>query len=403
MLGIFGKKKKAVIDRVEGDSATKLRLRYDPYYHHVEAVQGIHVKVDGREMVMMSSNEYLGLSQHPRVIQGAKEAIDKWGTSSCGSRLANGSRTYHEELEEDLATFLGKEACHITVAGYMACAGSLAGLAHLRDALIVDNSIHASLWDGALLSRADIERFTHNEPNSLRALLAELPPKQPKIIAVDGVYSMEGHLAPLPEIVGLADEYDAAVVVDDAHGFGVWGREGRGVCDHFGVTDRVDLIVGSFSKSLASAGGFMAGSREMIEYLRSHCRQIIFSAAITPMAAGAARAALKIVQEEPQHRERLLANAAHFRSVLDGVGVDYWKSPTPAVPIVIGNTERAYLVWKSLWEDGFFTVISISPGVPKGKDLVRCSISALHTTEQLDRFGVALRKAFKKTGLPTKN
>jgi 7-keto-8-aminopelargonate synthetase-like enzyme len=214
---------------------------------------------------------------------------------------------------------------------------------------------------------------------------------------------MEGHIAPLPEIVDLADEYAATLVVDDAHGFGVWGRDGRGVCDHYGMTDRVELIVGSFSKSLASAGGFIAGSRALIEYLRSHCRQIIFSAAITPMAVGAARAALQVLQTEPQHRERVLANAKYLRGLLDGIGVDYWQSPTPAIPIVIGNTEKAFMVWKSLWEDGFFTVISISPGVPKGKDLVRCSVSALHTTEQLDRFAVALRKAFKKTGLPVKN
>ena len=403
MLGLFAQKKKAVLARIENDSATKLRLRYAPYYRHASSAQGITVQVEGRSMVMMSSNEYLGLSQHPRVMAGAQQALAQWGSSSCGSRLANGSRTYHEELEEALAAFLGKEACHVTVAGYMACAGSLAGLAQLRDALIVDNSIHASLWDGALLSRADIERFTHNQPHSLAALLKELPREQPKIIAVDGVYSMEGHISPLPEIVALADEYDAVMVVDDAHGFGVWGRDGRGICDHHGVTDQVELIVGSFSKSLASAGGFMAGSRAMIEYLRSHCRQIIFSAAITPMAAGAARAALQVMQEEPQHRAKLLANAQHLRGLLDQLGVDYWQSPTPAIPMVIGNTEKAFMVWKSLWDDGFFTVISISPGVPKGKDLVRCSVSALHTTEQLDRFAEAVRKAFKKVGLPVKN
>lgn len=400
--GLFGSKKNAVMDRVESDLATKLRLKFDPYYHAVESVRGVHTKVDGEEMLMMCSNEYLGLSQHPRVIAGAQEAAQKWGTSSCGSRLANGSRAYHEELEEDLASFLGVEACHVVVAGYMACAGSLAGLAQPKDALIVDKSIHAALWDGVLLSKADIERFTHGDINSLRALLLELPAKQPKIIAVDGVYSMEGHMAPLPEIVPLAEEYGAALVVDDAHGFGVWGRDGRGVCDHFGVTNKVDLIVGSFSKSLASAGGFMAGSKAMIEYLRSHCRQIIFSAAITPMAAGAARAALRVMQEEPQHREKLLENAAYFRRILDDIGADYWGSPTPAVPIVIGNKERAYFVWKSLWEDGFFTVLSISPGVPEGKDLVRCAVSALHTHEELDRFGEALRKAFKKAGVKAK-
>jgi 8-amino-7-oxononanoate synthase len=399
MFSLFGGTKNVVRDRVSGDMVTKLRLKFDPYYHTVSAVEGLKVQVDGRELLMMSSNEYLGLSQHPRVIAGAQAAALKWGTSSCGSRLANGSRDYHTELEEALAAFVGKEACHITVAGYMACAGSLAGLAQPRDALIVDKSIHAALWDGALLSKADIERFTHNDVHSLRALLTQLPASQPKIIAVDGVYSMEGHLAPVPAMVDLAEEYGAVMIVDDAHGFGVFGPQGRGVCAHFGVTDRVDLIVGSFSKALASAGGFIAGSKAMIEYLRSHCRQVIFSAAITPMAAGAAHAALQVMQEEPQHRERLLANADYLRGLLQAMGVDYWESPTPAIPIVIGNKEKAYFVWKALWEAGFFTVMSISPGVPEGKDLVRCAVSALHTREQLDRFAEALKRAFKKAGV----
>jgi len=399
----FLSSKKPILERAENDLTTKLRLKYAPFYHAVDSVKGAQIEVDGRQMVMMSSNEYLGLSQHPKVVEAAQKAAAQWGTSSCGSRLANGSRGYHEELEEAMAAFLGKEACHVLVAGYLACQGSLAALAQRGDALIVDKSIHSSLWDGAQLSKADIERFSHGDISSLKALLTNLDPQQPKLIAVDGVYSMEGHLAPLPELTELAEKHEAFLLVDDAHGFGVFGRDGRGVCDHFGSTEKVDLIVGSFSKSLASTGGFMAGSRGVIEYLRSNCKQIIFSAGLTPPAAAAALAALRVMQAEPEHRERLLANTAYFRSLLDQIGLDYWDSPTPAIPIVIGNKEKCYFVWKSLWDQGFFTVMSISPGVPAGKDLIRSAVSALHTRDDLDRFAQALCVACKKGGVPIRN
>lgn len=404
MLSSFlgSKNTKPILERIEDDLPTKLRLKYSPYYRSVQEVQGAKIKVDGREMVMMSSNEYLGLSQHPKVVEAAQKAASLWGASSCGSRLANGSRGYHEQLEEELAAFLGKEACHVIVAGYLACQGSLACLVRRGDALIVDNSIHSSLWDGAQLSKADIERFAHGDMNSLRTLLGSLDAKQAKLIAVDGVYSMEGHLAPMTELAELAEQHGAFLLVDDAHGFGVFGRQGRGVSDHYGVTDKVDLIVGSFSKALASTGGFMAGSRATVEFLRSNCKQIIFSAGLTPPAAESARAALRVLQEEPERQERVLANAAHLRSRLDALGLDYWDSPTPAIPIVIGNKEKCYFVWQSLWDQGFFTVMSIAPGVPAGKDLIRVAVSALHTTEELDRFAEALRVACKKAGVPVK-
>ena len=364
----------------------------------VEEANGLDIVIRGKRMTMMCSNEYLGLSVHPEVRRAAKEAIDRWGTSPCGSRLANGSRGYHIELEEELAAFLGKEACHVSVAGYMACMSSLSSLAQREDALIVDKSIHASLWDGVRLSGAEVERFTHEDMRSLRALLTQLDPGQPKIIAVDGVYSMEGHIASLPEIARLAGEHDAFLVVDDCHGFGVLGREGRGIADHFGLTDQVDLICGSFSKSLASTGGFIAADRATIDYLRSTSRQIIFSAAITPSACAAALASLRVMQREPEHKERLWENTRYLQNILRGLGLDYWQSPTPAVPIVIGDKEKCYYIWKSLQDQGFFTVMSISPGVPVGKDLIRTAVSALHTREMLDQFGDALKVAIKKAG-----
>jgi 8-amino-7-oxononanoate synthase len=390
---------KPLLDRYASDLATKLRHKYRPYYHSAEQQEGAYVTVQGRRMLMMSSNEYLGLSTHPRVRQAAVDAIAKWGTSPCGSRLANGSRAYHEELENALAKFLGQESCHVFSAGYLACMGALSTLVHRGDALLVDKSIHSSLWDGALLSGAAIERFNHEDLDALEKDLAALPSEQPKAIAIDGVYSMEGHIASLPRLVELADKFGALVIVDDAHGFGVLGRDGRGTADHHGVADRVDMITGSFSKALASTGGFIAGDRTIVEYLRSNCRQIIFSAGLPAPQAAAALAALEVMQMEPEYRQRLLDNSAYYRAGLSALGVDFWDSPTPGLPIVLGDKERCYRVWSMLWEQGFFTVMAIAPGVPAGRDLIRTAVTALHTREQLDEFLGALQRALKKVGL----
>jgi 7-keto-8-aminopelargonate synthetase-like enzyme len=236
----------------------------------------------------------------------------------------------------------------------------------------------------------------------LERLLLALPPGDPKAIAVDGVYSMEGHIASLPRMVELADKHRAITVVDDAHGLGVLGREGRGTVDHHGMTGRVDLTVGSFSKSLASTGGFMAGSRVLIEFLRSNCRQIIFSAGLPASQAAAASEALRVLVEEPEHRARLHANADHYRAGLRDLGLDFWESPTPGLPIVLGDKEKCYRVWQSLWEEGYFTVMAIAPGVPPGRDLIRTSVTAQHTTEQIDGFLAALRRVLLKVGHPVR-
>ena len=328
---------KPLLERYSSDLGTKLRLKYRPYYHAIEARDGVHVQVKGRRMLMMSSNEYLGLSLHPRVVRASTAATEKWGTSPCGSRLANGNRSLHEELEEQLAAFLGVEACHVLSAGYLACMGGLSTLVRRGDALLVDKSIHSALWDGALLGGATIERFEHEDMGDLDRLLQALPGGQAKAIAVDGVYSMEGHIASLPRIVELAAKHRAIVIVDDAHGLGVIGRDGRGTVDHHGLTGKVELIAGSFSKSLASTGGFMAGSREMIDYLRSNCRQIIFSAGLPASQAAAASEALHVLVEEPEHRARLQANADYYRAGLRELGVDFWNSPTAGLPIVLGR------------------------------------------------------------------
>jgi 8-amino-7-oxononanoate synthase len=390
---------KPLLERYASDLATKLRHKYQPYYHSADKQEGAYVSVQGRRMLMMSSNEYLGLSSHPKVRQAAIDAVAKWGTSPCGSRLANGSRAYHEELESALAKFLGREACHVFSAGYLACTGALSTLVHRGDALLVDKSIHSSLWDGALLSGAAIERFNHEDLDALERDLAALPREQAKAIAVDGVYSMEGHIASLPRIVELAEKFGALVIVDDAHGFGVLGRDGRGTADHHGVGDQVDVITGSFSKALASTGGFIAGDRAMVEYLRSNCRQIIFSAGLPASQAAAALTALEVMQTEPEHRQRLQENRDYYRAGLTELRIDFWDSPTPLLPIVLGDKERCYRVWLMLWEQGFFTVMAIAPGVPAGKDLIRTAVTARHTRRQIAEFLEALQRALKKVGL----
>jgi 7-keto-8-aminopelargonate synthetase-like enzyme len=271
----------------------------------------------------------------------------------------------------------------------------VAGFATRGDIVVVDKNIHSCIWDGIRLSHATMERFSHNNPADLAKVLGVINPEAAKLLAIEGVYSMEGHIAPLPEFLDAADGYGCFVVLDDAHGFGVLGRDGRGTADHFGVGDRVDVICGSLSKSLSSTGGFVAGSIDVIEYLRTHSRQTIFSAAISPAQAACARAALEVMQSEPEHLSRLWANTRRYRTLLEELKLDTWGSETPAIPVVLGSRERAYLFWKHLMDKGVFSVMSIAPGVPPGKDLVRTAVSAAHTEEDFERIERAFRYAVK--------
>src|SRR3954471_18037721 len=395
-LSFFTKNKKALQARCRDDYATKMRLKYAPFYHAMEAQRGTTVRLDGKEIIMLSSNDYLGLSFHPKVIEAGRSAMLKWGTSTTGARISNGSRAFHLELEEKLADFLGREACHISVAGYISCLSSVAAFAQKGDVILADKNIHSCLWDGIRLSMATVERFSHNNPDDLREVLAATNPDAPKMLVIEGVYSMEGHIARLPELTEIAEENDCFTVLDDAHGFGVLGRQGRGTVDHFAHNDKVDIICGSMSKSLASTGGFVAASREVIEYLRTNSKQTVFSAAIIPIQVASAQASLGLMQAEPQALERLWKNTARYRKVLDDLGLDTWGSETPAIPIVLGSKELAYRFWQSLMEKGIFTVMSIAPAVPPGKDLIRTSISAMHSDEQLDRIADAMAYAAKK-------
>jgi len=394
---LFSKHQKAILSRCRDDDLTKMRHQYAPWYHAMDAQHGTTIRHKGREMIMLASNDYLGLAFHPKVIEAAGAAIKKWGTSTNGARPSNGSRSFHIELEEKLAAFLGREACHVHAAGYLSCMAAVASFAQRGDMIFADKNVHSCLLDGIRLSMATTERFSHNNPDDLREVIANCSHRDAaKLLVIEGVYSMEGHIARLPELVEIAEEQGCFTVLDDAHGLGVLGRQGRGTVDHFGLNDKVDVICGSLSKSLASTGGFVAASREVIEYLRTHSRQTVFSAAISPSQAASAQASLEIMQTEPEHLQRLWSNTKRYRALLKGLGLDVWDSETPAVPIVLGSKERAYPFWRALMEKGVFTVLSIAPAVAAGKDLVRTAISAMHTDEQFDKIADAMAYAVKR-------
>ncbi|MDQ8202143.1 pyridoxal phosphate-dependent aminotransferase family protein [Pelagicoccus sp. SDUM812003] len=390
------KARNPIHERCSSDSFTQLRSKYALYYRIAEKQNGTRVTVDGKDLVMLASNEYLGLSQHPKVIEAGKTALEKWGSGTMGARSANGGRGFHRELEEELADFLGKQACHVFSAGYLACMASITGFAQRGDCVLVDKNMHSSVWDGIRLSMASVERFSHNSASHLASLLEVLDPQQAKLLAIEGVYSMEGHIGDLPALVDLAEQHRCFVSLDDAHGLGVLGENGRGTAAHFGLTEKIDIICGSLSKSLASTGGFVAGDAELIEFMRTHSKQSIFSAAISPAQAACAQAALRVLQEEPEWNQRLWANTRRYKALLDELGLDTWQSETPAIPIVLGTREKAYYFWKRLWEKGVFTIISTAPGVPPGKDLVRTAISARHSEEDFEIIESALRYAASK-------
>lgn len=382
--------------RVSRDPLLEMHEKYRVYYHSFERQEGTRVWMNGRELVMLSSNDYLGLGNHPKVIEAGKAALEYWGSSTTGARLANGSRSYHLRLEEKLADFLGVEACHAGVAGYLSCMSAVATFVQRGDLICVDKNVHSSLMAGIGLTDGRVERFRHNDPSDLLDILSYEKARTPKFLVFEGVYSMEGHIAPLPELLEVARRHQCFSIMDDAHGFGVLGEGGRGTQSHFGISHGVDLLCGSFSKALSSTGGFVAGDRQLIEYLRTHSKQTIFSAALSPVQACCAEAALEVLREEPEHLARLWENTNRYRQMLIDKGLDIWGSRTPAVPIVLGSKERAYYFWKALLDRGVFTVMSIVPGVPPGKDLVRTSVSARHTAADFEKIDEALDYAISR-------
>ena len=392
----FRIQKNSIVERCKGDEITKQRLKYKPFYHHFSRQEGTHVWLDGRELILLSSNDYLGFNHHPKVQEAGQAALKKWGSSSTGSRIANGSRSYHRQLEEKIADFLGKEDCQVHAAGYLSCMSAIQPFVQRGDVILADKNIHSALWSGIGTTMGRVEKFYHNNPEDFAKVLSYEEKKTPKMLVFEGVYSMEGHLARAPELLEIAAQNNCFSVMDDAHGFGVLGEQGRGTANHLGVTDQVDIICGSLSKSMASTGGFVAGDKALIEYLRSHSKQTIFSAAISAAQAACAEAALDLLKSEPEHLERLWRNTKRYNEILHSLGLDTWGSETPAVPIVIGDKAKAYYFWQGLLKEGIFTTFSLPPAVPPKKDLIRTAISAHHSDEDLDKIADAMKRVAKK-------
>ncbi|MBL8133086.1 MAG: aminotransferase class I/II-fold pyridoxal phosphate-dependent enzyme [Anaerolineae bacterium] len=364
-----------------------------PYFRALSDTEGAVATFEGKEVVMIGSNNYLGLTTDPRVRQAAKDAIDRYGTSVTGSRFLNGTLQLHLELDKRLAKFVGKEAALVFSTGYQTNVGTITAVVQKGDYVIVDKDDHASIVDGCMMCRGEMKRFRHSDLGSLEDVLKRLPEDAGKLVVVDGVYSMGGDIAPLPEIVAICKRYGARIMVDDAHGIGVTGG-GRGTAHHFGLTDDVDLIMGTFSKSFASIGGFIAGSAEIVHFIQHHARSLIFSAALPAPQAAAALTALDIMETEPQHVERMWENAEYMRAGLKKLGYNTGRSNTPIIPIIIGDDFRTVMAWHALIEEGVYTNPVVPPGVPPSSSLLRTSYMATHRREHLDR---AL-KAFESVG-----
>jgi 8-amino-7-oxononanoate synthase len=347
---------------------------------------------------MCGSNNYLGLTTHPKVKEAAINAIKRFGTSCTGSRFLNGNLELHEQLEEELAAWVGKPAALVFSTGMQTNLGTISALVDRSDVVILDKYDHASIVDGARLAWGETKRFRHNDLEDLQRVLEKVPPEKGKLVVVDGVYSMEGDIAPLPELIEICRRYGARLMVDDAHSLGVLGG-GRGTAAHFGVTEAVDLIMSTFSKSFASLGGFIAGDTDVIQYIQHHARALIFSASIPPANAAAALAALEVMRQEPERVQRVNAIGERVRTELKRLGYQIGNSQTPIIPILIGDDMRTVLAWKALFEAGLFVNPVLSPAVPEGRQLLRTSYMATHTDQQIDRALELFEKVGKQIGL----
>ncbi|HCD51126.1 MAG TPA: 8-amino-7-oxononanoate synthase [Balneolaceae bacterium] len=374
-----------------------------PYFKPLEATDGTIVEIEGHEVIMAGSNNYLGLTNDPRTIEAAQNALTKYGTGCTGSRYLNGTLDIHLELEEKLAEFMGKEACVLFSTGYQTNEGSIQTIAGRKDIIFSDKDNHACIVVGTLCSNAKTVRYTHNDVDQLRMFLEKADPDAGKIIISDGVFSMSGTLAKIPELVKLAKEFGARLYLDDAHAVGVVGEGGRGSASVFGLTDEVDLVSGTFSKSFASLGGFLVGGREVIEYIRHHSPAHIFSASMPPANVATVLKALEILKEEPWRIERLHEISVYMRTELEKMGFNVWTSQSPIIPVVIGDMMACFRFWKDLFEEGVYANAVIPPAVPPGQSLLRTSYSASHTDEHLDRILEAFRKVGIKHGIIDQN
>lgn len=374
-----------------------------PYFKPLQATDGTVVKIDGREVIMAGSNNYLGLTNDPRTIQAAQEVIASYGTGCTGSRYLNGTLDLHLELEEKLTEFLQKEACVLFSTGYQTNEGSIQILAGRNDIIFSDKDNHACIVAGTQLSNAKTVRYRHNDMDQLRSLLEKADPDAGKLIVSDGVFSMSGMIAKVPELVQLAREFDARLYLDDAHAIGVIGEGGRGSASNFGLLDEIDLITGTFSKSFASLGGFIVGEREVIDYIRHQSPAHIFSASMPPANVATVLKALEILQEEPWRLQRLERISDYMRQELKAMGFNVWTSQTPIIPVVIGDMMDCFRFWKDLFEEGVYVNAVVPPAVPMNQALVRTSYMATHTDEHLERVLTAFRKVGIRHGVIDNN
>lgn len=372
---------------------------YYSFFRTFQSRQETEVLVNGKKLLMFGSNSYLSLTTHPKVVEAAEQALKKYGTSCSGSRFLNGTNDLHEELEERLAKFLQKEQAIVFSTGFQVNLGVIPSIAAKGDAILLDRLNHASIYEGARLSDASTVIFRHNDMKSLEKRLMQLGDANHRLIIVDGVFSMEGHIAKLPEIVDLAKKYNASVMCDCAHAVGVLGDHGRGTPDHFGLTDEVELIGGTFSKSFASLGGYIAGDKETIQYIKHHARSLIFSASMTPSSTAATIAALDIMENDDSHRLKLWENTNHALDRLNSLGFDTGDSQTPVIPIYIRNNDKAYAMTVKLFEEGVFVNPVVAPAVSPEDTLIRFSLMSGHSMEQIDIAIDKIVKVAKEIGL----
>ena len=366
-----------------------------PYFREIDSAQDTEVMMDGKKVLMFGSNSYMGLTYDKRIVDAAIAATKKYGTGCAGSRFLNGTLDLHVQLEKELAAFLGKEDCLVFTTGFTVNEGVIPTLVDRRDYIICDDRDHASIVDGRRLSFATQLKYKHNDMEALEKELKKCNPESVKLIIVDGVFSMEGDLAPLKEIVELKKKYNASIMVDEAHGMGVFGRQGRGVCDHFGVTNDVDVIMGTFSKSFASLGGFVAADSDTINWIRHTCRSYIFQASCTPASAAAALEALHIFQNEPERQENLWKITNYALESFRQAGFEIGETESPIIPLYVRDTEKTFLSTKMAFDEGVFINPVIPPACAPQDTLLRFALMATHTKEQVDTAVEKLTKIFK--------
>ncbi|MFZ3135947.1 MAG: pyridoxal phosphate-dependent aminotransferase family protein [Thermodesulfovibrionales bacterium] len=369
-----------------------------PFFRTIQSAQDPEIIMNGRKMIMVGSNNYLGLTNHPKVKEAAIEAIRKYGTGCAGSRFLNGTLDIHVQLEEKLAGFMRKDSALIFSTGFQVNLGVISALVGKDDIVIIDKMDHASIIDGCRLSFGEMRKFKHNDMADLERVLREYEDKD-KMIVVDGVFSMEGDIANLPDIVTLAKKYGARLMVDDAHGIGVLGKTGRGTAEHFGLEDEVDLIMGTYSKSLASIGGFISGSADVIHYIKHLARSLVFSASPPPASVASVSVAIDIIESEPGRRDQLWKNTHKMLTGFKQIGFQTGRSETPIIPVIVGEDEKAFLMGMMLQEEGIFANVAVTPAVPNGMALIRTSYMATHTDEHLDKVLKAFEKVGRKLGL----